>query len=58
MTVRIIPDGGGDPVVFGTGGPVHGVRFITATTGNYYIAGTSLCARGYPVELREQENAG
>lgn len=52
MTVRI--DTTSEPVVFGEGGQVQGLRFSTAP-GDYYIAGTSLCVPGNADELRESE---
>lgn len=43
MTVRI--DQTPDPVVYATGGDLHGISFSTGP-GTYQIAGTSLCVPG------------
>ncbi|WJM14896.1 hypothetical protein [Microbacterium arborescens] len=55
MTVRVIINPEGDPVVFSTGGPVSGLRFVTAAPGDYYIAGSSLCVPGDADDLRREE---
>lgn len=53
MTVNtVVTDG--DPVVYGAGGPVKGVRFSTAAPGDYYIAGTSLCVPGDPMKINTE----
>lgn len=53
MDVRIVESP--VPAVYGTGGPVRGLTFITAP-GDYYIAGTSLCVPGDADEIRKQDN--
>lgn len=53
MTVRTVVTNG-DPVVYGTGGPVSGLLFSTAP-GNYFISGSSLCVPGDADELRKKE---
>ncbi len=58
MTVRTVINPEGDPVVYGTGGPVDGLRFVTAAPGNYFFGGTSLCVPGNADELRPEQSAG
>ncbi|MGR6742433.1 hypothetical protein ACU6RU_10425 [Microbacterium sp. F1-18] len=58
MTVRTVLNPEGDPVVFSTGGPVQGMKFVTAPPGDYYIAGTSLCVPGNVSELRKEQTRG
>lgn len=53
MTVRTVVTNG-EPDVYATGGPVQGLRFATATPGDYYIAGTSLCVPGNAVKINTE----
>lgn len=41
--------------VYGTGGPVRGLSFVTAP-GDYHIFGTSVCVPGDADEIRKQDN--
>ncbi len=48
----------GNPVVFGSGGPVHNASFDTiGTNGLYSLGAVAHCSKGHDITLNDEDNA-